>query len=148
VVADSGAIQPGLAAGLDLPAGATVADLVSALAARGRLPRPTAAPAPTTAPPSAPCHPARALADAFDDPALVVDRIPRPRSGRQPTRSGPGGAAESVRPSTRPPIGQDPAILGLSRISRGRVGSRVFTVFFVLVFVVIFVQMLFALLMP
>ncbi|WP_094922103.1 hypothetical protein [Pseudonocardia sp. MH-G8] len=46
----------------------------------------------------------------------------------------------------RPRVVPDPAILGLSRITRGRVGSRLFTLFFVLVFTVIVVQMVAAIL--
>jgi hypothetical protein len=85
--------------------------------------------------------------DALDDREPALSRIPQPRSGRH---SAQHLAPEVVEPAraARPPIGVDPDILGLSRISRGRVGSRVFSLFFVLVFVVIFVQMVFALLMP
>jgi hypothetical protein len=75
-------------------------------------------------------------------------RIPQPRSEQPWGQHRARTEIESVSHATRPPIGADPAILGLSRISRGRVGSRVFTLFFVLVFMVIFVQMVFALLMP
>ena len=46
----------------------------------------------------------------------------------------------------RPRVAPDPAILGLSRLTRGRVGSRLFTLFFVLVFTVIVVQMVAAIL--
>lgn len=45
----------------------------------------------------------------------------------------------------RPRVVDDLALLGLSRASRGRVGSRVFTGFFVFVFVLIAVQMIVAL---
>ncbi len=198
VVVGGGAIEPGIRAGLELPAGATVADLVAALAARGCLPQ-RSSPAPTrsvaavpstpdvstpardpstpvpglrvpcsgvsrTPVPSAmakpapisirpvpvpapmPRRPARLLAGA--DHGLAGGRIPQPRSGQHPARHSTWHPAGSVSHGTRPPIGADPAILGLSRITRGRVGSRLFTLFFVLVFVVIFVQMLFALLMP
>lgn len=48
----------------------------------------------------------------------------------------------------RPPIEQDPSILGLSRWARSRRGSQVFTLSFVLVFVLIFVQLLAALFVP
>lgn len=62
------------------------------------------------------------------------------------------GARRTVQPRndvpTRPPIGDEPAILGLSRLSRGRVGSRLFTWFFVLVFGAIFLQLVVTLLRP
>lgn len=49
-------------------------------------------------------------------------------------------------PATRPRIVDESAILGLSRVSRGRLGSRLFIAFFVFVFVLIAVQMVVALL--
>jgi hypothetical protein len=61
----------------------------------------------------------------------------------------PGGGWAQVSPkrsSARPPIGTEPAIIGLSRISRGRLGSRLFALFFVLVFTVIAIQLVLALL--
>ncbi len=66
------------------------------------------------------------------------------------------GSDRSERPSARsqadgpdrPPIGEEPAILGLSRLSRGRLGSRLFTWFFVLVFAVILIQLIVVLLNP
>ncbi len=42
----------------------------------------------------------------------------------------------------RPPVVEEPEILGLSRLMRGRVGSRLFTLFFTAVFALIVVQML------
>lgn len=59
--------------------------------------------------------------------------------GREPSR----GRRSDIppRPHARPRIVDDPAILGLSRVSRGRVGSRLFTWFFVFVFTLIAVQM-------
>jgi hypothetical protein len=42
----------------------------------------------------------------------------------------------------RPPIVEEPEILGLSRLARGRFGSRLFTLFFVAVFALIAVQTL------
>ena len=38
-------------------------------------------------------------------------------------------------------------IIGLTRISRGRLGSRLFTWFFVFVYLVIFIQLIFSLLL-
>jgi hypothetical protein len=47
-----------------------------------------------------------------------------------------------------PRIADDPAILGLSRLTRGRFGSRLFTLFFVLVFTLIAAQMVVSILYP
>ncbi|MHA6620560.1 hypothetical protein [Pseudonocardia sp. DLS-67] len=61
--------------------------------------------------------------------------IPRPRApGRPPD------------PPPRPRIVDEPGILGLSRLTRGRFGSRLFNLFFLLVFVVILIQMVSAIL--
>jgi hypothetical protein len=49
-------------------------------------------------------------------------------------------------PPPRPRVVDEPGILGLSRLTRGRFGSRLFNWFFVLVFVVILIQMVSALL--
>jgi hypothetical protein len=49
-------------------------------------------------------------------------------------------------PPPRPRIVPEPGILGLSRLTRGRVGSRLFNLFFLLVFAVIIVQMISAIL--
>lgn len=48
--------------------------------------------------------------------------------------------------SARPRIVEDTGILGLSRLTRGRVGSRLFTLFFVAVFTLIALQMVLELL--
>lgn len=56
------------------------------------------------------------------------------------------GSGVPPRPPARPPVVDEPGILGLSRRSRSRLGSRLFTAFFVLVFAVILVQMIVALL--
>lgn len=52
------------------------------------------------------------------------------------------------RPEARPRIVDDTVILGLTRHSRSRLGSRVFTLFFVFVFALIVVQMIASLLSP
>lgn len=81
-------------------------------------------------------------------------------SGGSPERSGPVAgppdAAGPVRPvtdlaarrvpSARPRVVEDTGILGLSRLTRGRVGSRLFTLFFVAVFTLIALQMVLELL--
>jgi hypothetical protein len=63
-------------------------------------------------------------------------------------------ARQPVRPviipgaPPRPRIVDEPGILGLSRRTRGRFGSRLFTLFFVLVFALIAVQMVVSILYP
>jgi hypothetical protein len=49
-------------------------------------------------------------------------------------------------PPPRPRIVDEPGILGLSRLTRGRFGSRLFNLFFLLVFTVILIQMISAIL--
>lgn len=61
--------------------------------------------------------------------------IPQPRIPHWP----PG-------PPPRPRIIDEPGILGISRLTRGRFGSRLFNWFFVLVFAVIMIQMISAIL--
>jgi hypothetical protein len=61
--------------------------------------------------------------------------IPRPRMPQRPPD-----------PPPRPRIVDEPGILGLSRLTRGRFGSRLFNLFFLLVFVVILIQMVSAIL--
>lgn len=46
----------------------------------------------------------------------------------------------------RPRIEDDPGLLGITRRSNSRIGSRLFTMFFVFVFVLILLQMVVALL--
>jgi hypothetical protein len=58
----------------------------------------------------------------------------------------PDRAASLPGPPPRPRIVDEPGILGLSRLSRSRAGSRLFTWFFVLVFTLIVVQMVAAIL--
>jgi hypothetical protein len=71
------------------------------------------------------------------DPARPVDPAPHPETV----------ALElPPRPDARPRIVEDPAILGLSRVSRSRLGSRLFTWFFVFVYVLIVVQLIVSLL--
>lgn len=50
------------------------------------------------------------------------------------------------RPEARPRIVQDPVILGLTRHSRSKLGSRLFTWFFVFVYVLILVQLIWSIL--
>lgn len=69
------------------------------------------------------------------------------RPGPVPTGPAPTGGFQP-RPVARPRIEVEPSILGLSRHSRSRLGSRVFTWFFVLVFAAIAVQLVVSLLDP
>jgi hypothetical protein len=64
---------------------------------------------------------------------------PAPQAAGVPRRRDPG-------PPPRPRIVDEPGILGLSRLTRGRFGSRLFNLFFVLVFAVIVIQMISAIL--
>jgi hypothetical protein len=61
--------------------------------------------------------------------------VPQPRDSRWRLDAAP-----------RPRIVDEPGILGLSRLTRGRFGSRLFNWFFVLVFAVILIQMISAIL--
>ena len=79
----------------------------------------------------------------------------RPRTGRvtelavRRARTAPAPGPYALRPaprSARPRVVEEPGILGLSRLTRGRVGSRLFTLFFVAVFALIAVQTVWAIL--
>jgi hypothetical protein len=76
---------------------------------------------------------------------------PTPPSGAQPTPSARRTASGlprplPPRPDARPRIVQDPVILGLTRVSRSRLGSRLFTWFFVFVYLVILIQLVWSIL--
>lgn len=93
-------------------------------------------------------------AGATTAPAVGPPRgpVPPPIGGRGGTGQGrPPGAPQPVAqqpryPVARPTVVDEPGILGLSRRSRSRWGSRLFTAFFVFVFAVILIQMIAALL--
>jgi len=149
-----------------------VADLVADLAA-GRAtrraddpavtptptPRPGAAstPPPAAAPPAAAPPAAAPPADAAPNfvpqtarPSWAADP-PTPPSGAPTTPSArrtASGPAHPLppRPDARPRIVQDPVIIGLTRVSRSRLGSRLFTWFFVFVYLVIIVQLVWSIL--
>jgi hypothetical protein len=78
----------------------------------------------------------------------VGDRVPtgRPVPQQRRPQAPPDRVAPLPGPPPRPRIVDEPGILGLSRLSRSRAGSRLFTWFFVLVFTVIVVQMVAAIL--
>ncbi|TQM35775.1 hypothetical protein FB388_7217 [Pseudonocardia cypriaca] len=68
-----------------------------------------------------------------------------PADGSPPERR-PGSPRLPPDPPPRPRIVEEPGILGLSRLTRGRFGSRLFNLFFLLVFTVIVIQMISAIL--
>ena len=75
--------------------------------------------------------------------------VTRPRRPGWPIMPRPVADAAVARPPfARPPPDDEDGILGFSRRARSRMGSRVFTAFFVLVFAVILIQMVLALLQP
>jgi hypothetical protein len=66
-----------------------------------------------------------------------------------PLRPGPPGPpARPDQPESRPPVVDELAVLGFSRHLRSRLGTRLFTWFFVLVFALILVQLISSLLDP
>ncbi|WP_224387644.1 hypothetical protein [Pseudonocardia sp. ICBG1293] len=92
---------------------------------------------PVTAPPSSPVPPAPRRS-----PTGPVPRLPAPR---RPRATGDDPAGVVYRPpavSARPPVDLDNGLLGFSRMTRGRIGARVFTIVFVLIYLVILVQTL------
>jgi hypothetical protein len=70
-------------------------------------------------------------------PAPPLDPPPRPE---------PVSPELPPRPEARPRIVEDPVILGLTRVSRSRLGSRLFVWFFVFVYAVILIQLVVSLL--
>jgi hypothetical protein len=71
-----------------------------------------------------------------------------PVTGQPRAAAAPRPAAVPTRPEARPPVVDELAVLGLSRHLRSRVGTRLFTWFFVLVFALILVQLIASLLDP
>lgn len=63
-----------------------------------------------------------------------------------PAEQRPESLRSPLDPPPRPRIVEEPGILGLSRLTRGRFGSRLFNLFFLLVFTVIVIQMIWAIL--
>jgi hypothetical protein len=70
---------------------------------------------------------------------------PAPPGPAPPAASAPSAAPEHPALLPRPRIVQDPVILGLTRHSRSKLGSRLFTLFFVFVYLLIFVQLIWSL---
>ncbi|HEY4418995.1 MAG TPA: hypothetical protein VGN22_05745 [Pseudonocardia sp.] len=69
-----------------------------------------------------------------------------PRGPSQPGR--PSREAATDQPAARPRVVDELAVLGFSRHLRSRIGTRLFTWFFVLVFALIIVQLIASLLDP
>jgi hypothetical protein len=105
------------------------------------------------------CRPAgrRQAEDRRAEPRPVVLRVvadePAPVTTARPPLTRPAATRPAAAPvlashpaRARPPVSAEPGILGLSRLTRGRVGSRLFTLSFVAVFALILVQMLVAIL--
>jgi hypothetical protein len=91
-----------------------------------------------------------------DPPGTAQDRSrgtgPRGVRGAREHRPVESGPVERARPRgplpARPPIGDDLSLFGLSRRSRSRLGSRLFTLFFTMVFGLILIQMIYSILYP
>lgn len=67
---------------------------------------------------------------------------PAPTWSTAATRRPPRAVGPDRRPpSARPRVEPEAGMIGLSRLTRSRAGSRLFTLFFVAVFALIFVQM-------
>jgi hypothetical protein len=67
---------------------------------------------------------------------------------RPPQHGRPPGEARTDQSEARPPVVDEIAVLGFSRHLRSRIGTRLFTWFFVLVFALIIVQLISSLLDP
>jgi hypothetical protein len=88
---------------------------------------------------------AMAAPEPADDPGTNGHAGPPPPGGATPHPE-PAAIELPPQPETRPRIVEDPAILGLTRVSRSRLGSRLFTWFFVFVYAVILIQLIVSLL--
>jgi hypothetical protein len=89
------------------------------------------------------------------DPNSPASRPEPAAESPEPGHTAPSGPADVPGPLPPPPprparprIVDDTSILGLTRHSRSRLGSRVFTLFFVFVFGLILVQLIASLLTP
>lgn len=98
-----------------------------------------------------PEHPFDPPAPASRAPLRPVDHPPaahdapvaRPVAATRPMPVSPVGSGSPPSPyRARPRVVEEPGILGLSRLARSRLGSRLFTLFFAAVFALILVQML------
>jgi hypothetical protein len=129
----------GDAAGPDVPGSGISDDLPAAVPIGGsRSSGSTAVLDDAVAPPWLRMPPVRLVATATPDPAPAARRA-------APATELAGWRAVVHRPavlSARPRVVEEPGILGLSRLTRGQVGSRLFTLFFVAVFTLIAVQMM------
>ncbi|GAA1309482.1 hypothetical protein [Pseudonocardia xinjiangensis] len=97
----------------------------------------------------------------FDRDGSPPFRAPSDEADRREEASSPSGTvppgrpagpsrppAWPGRPEARPPVVEEIAVLGFSRHLRSRIGTRLFTWFFVLVFALILVQLVASLLHP
>ncbi|MEU9818283.1 hypothetical protein ACIGG9_02755 [Pseudonocardia alni] len=92
---------------------------------------------PVTPTPSSPVAPAPRRS-----PTGPVPRLPAPRRPRADGDEPVGTVYRPPAVSARPPVDLDNGLLGFSRLTRGRIGARVFTIVFVLIYLVILVQTL------
>lgn len=76
----------------------------------------------------------------------ISGRDGAPDQARLPTRAPMARQAAPHRLDARPRVVEDPGILGLSRRTRSRFGSRLFTLFFAFVYALILIQLLVTLL--
>jgi hypothetical protein len=105
---------------------------------------------PTSAPSGAPTAAGRpgALKASPDRPVVPTPRPPINAwrevrvTGRRRADARTPKTGHCAEPPPRPRIVDEPSILGLARWSRGRVGSRVFTVFFVVVYALILMNLI------
>ena len=129
----------GDAAGPDVPGSGISDDLAAAVPIGGRRSSGgTAVLDDAGAPPWLRMPPVRLVATAAPDPAPAARRA-------APVTELAARRSIVHRPavlSARPRVVEEPGILGLSRLTRGQVGSRLFTLFFVAVFTLIAVQMM------
>jgi hypothetical protein len=118
-------------------------------AGEGAEPAGEAAEEPVATPPPAPAWLTGKAATPWPPPGATAPRARAPGAIPPPRRSSaPGRPAPIPGPPPMPRIPPEPAILGLSRLTRGRFGSRLFTLFFVLVFALIVGQMVVSILYP
>lgn len=114
--------------------------------------RPAQPPAPRAAPPEAPSKtPLKAAPTPAPEPPPKTPLVAAPPSAPERPAAAPRPPVRapnrfSVAP--RPTVVDDLSITGITRRSRGRWGSRAFTLFFVFVFAVILLQLIASLLHP
>jgi hypothetical protein len=103
------------------------------------------APEPEDVPPPRAPRPPEPAVPPSPRPPLRTPLVPRPPlpAPRRPhgvVRSGPVVPNASDARAARPRVEPDPSLFGFARHTRGRLGARVYTLFFMLVFALIIVQ--------